>query len=122
MNCKVCNRKLKNPTALGMGKVCAKKNRNIGDENAKSKIRVEPLFVRRQERRSYLVFTSPRRIVRIEENEHGRFANCPCSLEMCEHREMVAKIDRARFPKDIRETAVTPMPNYENFRQTAMNL
>lgn len=106
MNCKVCNRKLKNHTETGMGKVCQKKNRNIGDDAAKSKLRVEPLFVRRQPRRTYLVFTSPRRQVVVTENEDGRFANCPCSAtELCEHRIAVAEVDRAKFPQDIAETA-----------------
>lgn len=102
MNCKVCNRKLKNHTETGMGKVCQKKNRNIGDDSAKSSVRVEPLFVRRQPRRSYAVFTSPRRIVVVTENETGRFANCPCSeTELCEHRQIVAKVDRRRFPQEM---------------------
>lgn len=117
MNCKVCNRKLKNHTESGMGKVCQKKNRNIGDESAKSKIRVEPLFVKRQPRRSYMVFTSPRQVVVITENETGRFANCPCSTEMCEHREIVAKIDRQRFPEDLAAAAVEPLMISLNERQ-----
>lgn len=98
--CKRCSRELKNHTESGMGKVCQMKaNRETSaDETG---VRVEPLFVRRPARRSYLVFTKPRFIVTVEEDSDGRFANCPCSIQMCEHRRLVAEIDRAKFPVDL---------------------
>lgn len=98
--CTRCHRELKNHCESGMGKVCRMKANRLGSLGEK-KVRVEPLFVRRPPARSYLVFTSPRVIVRVEEDSDGRFAYCPCSLEMCEHRRAVAEIDRASFPTDL---------------------
>lgn len=103
MNCTLCQRKLKNPTATGMGKTCQKKFHSQPDAQKEKTIRVEPLFVRRQPRRSYLVFTSPRQTVVVNETETGeRFARCGCSEGItCEHIQIVAEIDRARFPEDL---------------------
>ncbi len=104
MNCTLCQRKLKNPTATGMGKTCQKKFRGLSESKTETAVRVEPLFVRRQPRRSYMVFTSPRQTVVVSESETGeRFARCGCSPEgvKCLHIEIVAEIDRARFPQDL---------------------
>lgn len=104
MNCTLCQRKLKNTTATGMGKTCQKKFRGLSESTKETAVRVEPLFVRRQPRRSYMVFTSPRQTVVVSESETGeRFARCGCSPEgvKCLHIEIVAEIDRARFPQDL---------------------
>lgn len=104
MNCTLCQRKLRNPTATGMGKTCQKKFRGLSESTMETAVRVEPLFLRRQPRRSYMVFTSPRQTVTVNELETGeRFAKCGCSPEgvKCLHIEIVAEIDRARFPQDL---------------------
>lgn len=98
--CKRCNRELKNHTESGMGEICRMKADRLNNSDLKT-VRVEPLFIRRSSRRSYLVFTSPRVVVVVEEESDGRFAFCPCSPEMCEHRRLVAEIDRAAFPVDL---------------------
>ena len=84
-----------------MGKVCRMKANQGNDTAGEKKIRVEPLFIRRQPRRSYLVFTSPRRRVVVSETADGRFAKCDCSGARCEHIVLVAEIDRSRFVNDL---------------------
>ncbi len=82
--CQVCNRKLKNPLQT-IGKICARKNKP-GQNSDQKPIRVERLY-RSKTRRSYLVFTAPRRIVEIFTDAGGcRSANCHCNqAEKCEH-------------------------------------
>ena len=122
--CKRCNRELKAHHESEMGEVCRMKANRESNTDKKS-VRVEPLFVRRPARRSYLVFTSPRVIVRVEEDLDGRFAYCPCSLEMCEHRRIVAEVDRTAFPVDlfiadnVIPFPVQPPPDKEEFHYQA---
>ena len=107
MNCTLCQRKLKNPSATGMGKTCQKKHRNQPETAGEKSVRVQPLFAhsRRPARRSYVVFTSPRKMVTINELQTGeRFAKCECLPAdgvKCLHIELVAEIDRATFPQDL---------------------
>lgn len=101
--CKRCNRELKSHDETGMGRVCRMKADRLSASETVKKIRVEPLFVRRQPHRSYLVFTSPRMRVVVEESGNSRFAKCDCdpaNLVRCEHIDIVAAIDRERFPQN----------------------
>lgn len=93
-----------------MGEICRMKANRENNANNKTGARVEPLFVRRPPARSYLVFTSPRVIVRVEEDADGRFAYCPCSTDMCEHRRLVAEADRTAFPVDLFADNVIQFP------------
>ena len=99
--CKRCHRELKSHHESEMGKVCRMKANKSAD-NAARKIRVEPLFIRRSPRRSYLVFTSPRTRVVVRETADGRFADCDCGANcLCQHVQLVAQTDRARFPQEL---------------------
>jgi hypothetical protein len=85
-----------------MGKVCEMKADRLSASETVKQIRVEPLFVRRQPRRSYLVFTSPRMRVVVEESGNDRFAKCDCTdILLCEHIQLVKTIDRERFPQNL---------------------
>lgn len=97
--CRRCHRELKNHTESGMGEICRMKA-NLSSEEKVNKIRVEPLYVRFQPRRSYAVLTNPRYIVVVNDTETGRFAGCGCSTnQRCEHISLVADFDNARFPQ-----------------------
>lgn len=98
--CKRCNRSLKIANESGMGKICQMKANRAAASDEKS-VRVEPLFLRRQARRSYLVFTSPRMRVVVSETSDGRFAHCDCGTNcFCPHIAAVAAYDRSVFPLD----------------------
>ncbi len=102
MKCKRCHRELKNHAESGMGKVCQMKANRLNNSDEKRAVRVEPLFIRRQPRRAYLVFTSPRMRVVVNETENGRFAHCDCGENcLCPHIAAVANFDRARFPQEV---------------------
>lgn len=97
--CTRCHRELKKHTESGMGEICRMKA-NLSSEQKIKKIRIEPLYVRFQPRRSYAVLTSPRRIVVINDTDAGRFARCECSVNTrCDHINLVADFDNARFPQ-----------------------
>jgi hypothetical protein len=100
--CKRCNQEMKNHTTSGLGVICRRKAESDAATGEIKKTRVEPLFIRRSPRRSYLVFNSPRRMIVVRENDAGRFAECNCKSGIrCEHIALVARIDRARFPEDM---------------------
>lgn len=99
MKCLRCNRELKNHDLSGMGKVCRMKANKLSETVIKNKIRIEPLFIRQQPRRTYLVFTSPRARVTVSDRSDGRFADCQlCGDKGCDHITLIARIDKAKFP------------------------
>lgn len=96
MNCLICHRELKNPTASGMGKVCASKNHSFGEIAPKS-VRVEILY-QTAGRRSYLVFTDPKRRVVVTQTADGKIAKCDCgSAVRCQHIDRIAVIEMEKF-------------------------
>ena len=98
--CKRCNRELKNHEESGMGRICRMKANRVSQSAIENKIRVEPLFVRFQARRSYLVFTSPRATVTVQDDKSGRFAVCRlCGDTGCNHIALIAQIDNQKFPQ-----------------------
>lgn len=101
--CKRCNRNLKEFHESGMGEVCRMKTDRDNSTDDKT-LRVEPLFLRRQARRSYLVFTSPRMRVVVNETDKGRFAHCDCGQNcFCQHISAVAAYDRSVFPQEANQ-------------------
>lgn len=98
MKCLRCNRELTRPGQT-IGEVCKRKALKESSAEEK-KIRVEPLTTARNYH-SYLVFTSPRKIVKIYiDPVEGKTADCECgSLEICEHVRVAAERDSIRFPK-----------------------
>lgn len=98
MKCKRCNRELKNHVETGIGKVCQMKAQRLS-EAVDRKIKIVPLFLRRIPRRSYLVMTQPRATVVVKDTQNGRFAECQNCAERCEHINLAAEMDNARFPQ-----------------------
>ncbi len=83
-----------------MGEICRMKANKVSESAVQNKIKIEPLFIRQQSRRSYLVFTSPRVKVTVNDTDEGRVANCQCRpAQICQHIELVAKVDNQRFPQ-----------------------
>ena len=100
--CTRCNRELKNHHESEMGDVCRMKADRASKGERIADIRVEPLFIRRQSRRSYLVFTSPRKTVIVQEDASGRSCEPCCGADVfCSHIAIVAQIDRAKFPSNL---------------------
>jgi hypothetical protein len=99
--CKRCNRELKQHHLSGMGDICRMKADRDSAGATVNKIRVEPMFIRFQPRRSYLVFTAKRQTVTIFGGiGEAKTAKCTCSEGVrCEHIELIAQIDNAKYPK-----------------------
>lgn len=99
MKCLRCNRPLKNPQET-IGKIC--KRKALAESAESEKQARARLIEKTQFQRVYLVLTEPRYFVRVDLRDDGRFAGCRCPVGSrpgrCEHIDIVAKIDRAKFP------------------------
>lgn len=108
MNCRVCNRELKNPkhAAAGVGPVCAKKK--TIDRSGSAAVKITFLSsprTTRKDRRSWLYQRSgkPSYLIRIypDPEGNGRTAVCDCpdpiKTEKCEHLSAVAEADKRKF-------------------------
>lgn len=98
MKCLRCNRTLTNPTADNLGAVCRRKQAaDTSGEN--KKVRIEILH-KSPTRRSYLVFTSPRRRVVVSHSINDvKVAECDCRpAGICEHIEAIKATDDRLFP------------------------
>ena len=97
MNCLVCHRQLKNPTASRMGKTCAKRAARLAAMAEAVKIRVELLSKSSEtSRRAYWIFTDPPRRVLITAEE----TRCDCGTSDCDHIRLAIEKDELLFPPE----------------------